>query len=490
MLELRRLTFLKPFIPRRVQIYIRRALVNWKLPANRQVWPIDPGAAVPPENWKGWPNGKQFALVLTHDVDTSRGISNCLDLAKKEELLGFRSSFNFVAEDYQIPNGLLDDLSSRGFEIGQHGIHHTDPFRTKEYFREQAAKINQYLKKWNAVGFRGPSMYRNLDWIRDLNIVYDSSTFDTDPFEPQPQGMSTIFPFWVPGSNDGQRGYVELPYTLPQDFLLFVIMNEQGIDIWKTKLDWIAEHGGMALFITHPDYMQFNNRKPGTEEYPARHYEDFLKYVRERHGSTYWHALPKEVSGFWAHHHANPQSRARAPIRVCMVAYSFYEQDNRVMRYAEALAKRGDSVDVIALRKEGFPEYENIRGVNVRRIQTRKINKKGRVSYLLKLIRFLFNSSIALTGRHLKIPYDLIHVHNVPDFEVFAAAFTKLKGAKIILDIHDILPEFYASKFNQSKSGLLFKSLVLLERFSARFADHVIISNHLWEKTLLSRSVE
>ena len=82
----------------------------------------------------------------------------------------------------------------------------------------------------------------------------------------------------------------------------------------------------------------------------------------------------------------------------------------------------------------------------------------------MKLIRFLFNSSIFLTGRHIKIPYDLIHVHSVPDFEVFAAAFTKLKGAKIILDIHDIVPEFYASKFNQSKNSMLFKALALLER--------------------------
>jgi glycosyltransferase involved in cell wall biosynthesis len=78
----------------------------------------------------------------------------------------------------------------------------------------------------------------------------------------------------------------------------------------------------------------------------------------------------------------------------------------------------------------------------------------------------------------------------VPDFEVFATIFAKLKGTKIILDIHDIVPEFYASKFNESKNSILFNALALLERLSIKFSDHVIISNHLWEKTLLARSVE
>ena len=173
-----------------------------------------------------------------------------------------------------------------------------------------------------------------------------------------------------------------------------------------------------------------------------------------------------------------------------MLVYSFYESDNRVMRYAEALVKRGDSVDVIALGKEGTPRYEEIRGVKVYRIQKRMIDEKGKISYLLKLIAFLFNSLIFLTNRHLKNPYDLIHVHSVPDFEVFATIFPKLQGAKIILDIHDIVPEFYASKFHENEKSILFKALVMMERLSSKYADHVIISNHLWEKTILSRSVE
>ena len=99
-----------------------------------------------------------------------------------------------------------------------------------------------------SVGFRSPSMYHNLELLHHLNIEYDASTFDTDPFEPQPDGMATIFPFWV-SSQDPQKGYVELPYTLPQDFLLFVLLQEKNIDIWKKKLDWIVDHGGMACLM-------------------------------------------------------------------------------------------------------------------------------------------------------------------------------------------------------------------------------------------------
>ena len=298
MVSLRRLSILKPMIPRRLQISIRRAITTWKMPTCRHVWPIDPHSAAAPEGWPGWPEGKKFALVLTHDVDTHRGRDKVDLLSEIEEYIGFRSSFNFVAEDYQIPQELIDKLTSKGFEIGQHGIHHRDPFRSKRHFRKQAVKINHYLKKWNAVGFRGPSMYRNLDWVHDLNIEYDASTFDTDPFEPQPGGMGTIFPFWVPG-NGIQRGYVELPYTIPQDFLLFVIMNQKNTDIWRKKIEWIVANGGIALFITHPDYMNFNTRLD-YEEYPARYYVDFLKNIKSEYEGQYWHVLPRDLARWWA----------------------------------------------------------------------------------------------------------------------------------------------------------------------------------------------
>ena len=110
--------------------------------------------------------------------------------------------------------------------------------------------------------------------------------------------MGTIFPFWV-SSQDPQKGYVELPYTLPQDFLLFILMQEKNIDIWKKKLDWIVDHGGMVLFNAHPNYMNFNTTSH-YEEYPARYYEEFLEYIKSKYEGQYWQPLPREVSRFWA----------------------------------------------------------------------------------------------------------------------------------------------------------------------------------------------
>lgn len=176
--------------------------------------------------------------------------------------------------------------------------------------------------------------------------------------------------------------------------------------------------------------------------------------------------------------------------RVCMLAYTHYEVDNRVMRYAKALVERGDQVDVIALN-DGTrrPRYELLDGVNVYRIQRRLRNEQGKSSYLYRLCNFLFRSSCFLTWKQVQRRYDLVHVHNVPDFLVFSAWYPKITGAKIILDIHDLLPEFFASKFRKSGNSIYVRALHWIERLSARFADHVIISNHLWYEKITSRSI-
>ena len=177
-------------------------------------------------------------------------------------------------------------------------------------------------------------------------------------------------------------------------------------------------------------------------------------------------------------------------MKACMLAYTFYDADNRVRRYAEALARRGDQVDAIALAREGQPAFEIIQGVRVFRIQNRRIGERGPFSYLIKLLLFFVRSAWFITAQHLRDPYQLIHVHSVPDFEVFATLIPRLSGARVILDIHDIVPEFYASKFKVSEQSLAFRLLVLVERLSSRYANRVIISNHLWQQKLIGRSVE
>jgi hypothetical protein len=113
---------------------------------------------------------------------------------------------------------------------------------------------------------------------------------------------------------DGATGhrFLELPYTLVQDFTLFVLLGDKNIAVWKQKLDWIAGGGGMALLNSHPDYMSFSNTKTGTEEYPVRYYLEFLDYVNGHHSGRFFHALPSElfkdmdlqvVDGSGAFHH-------------------------------------------------------------------------------------------------------------------------------------------------------------------------------------------
>lgn len=177
-------------------------------------------------------------------------------------------------------------------------------------------------------------------------------------------------------------------------------------------------------------------------------------------------------------------------MRACMVAYAFYETDNRIRRYAETLAKRGDEVEAFVLGREGQPSYELIQGVHVTRIQKRVRDERGPISYLLKILTFFVRSTLILALRHLRKRFDIIHVHSVPDFEVFAAIIPRLLGALVILDIHDIVPEFYASKFKVTERSFIFRLLLLAEKLSAAFSDHVIISNHLWQTKLTERSVQ
>jgi len=171
----------------------------------------------------------------------------------------------------------------------------------------------------------------------------------------------------------------------------------------------------------------------------------------------------------------------------CTIAYTIYENDYRVRRYAEALVERGDSVDAFALAANGGGKKDHVNGVNLFRIQQRKFDEKGPLSYLFRILVFFFKGAFLVTVRHAWRRYKIIHIHNVPDFLVFMAVIPKLFGARIILDIHDILPEFYCQKFGNGIDTLLARSLLLVEKLSVRFADHVIVANDLWRRKILER---
>lgn len=301
---------LKPYLPWRLRIAMRRVLARRLREANRSTWPIDPASATPPAGWQGWPDGKKFALVLTHDVESAPGLEKVRRLAELEQQLGFRSTFNLIPEGpYTVPAELRNWLQEREFEVGVHDLRHDGwLFASQPEFERQAQRINHHLRTWQARGFRSGFMLRNLDWLHQLDVAYDASTFDTDPFEMQSDGAGTIFPFWIhpdrpaedfASSTAGHRGgYMELPYTLPQDSTLFLLLQEKTPEIWLRKLDWIAEQGGMALVNVHPDYLRFDGEPPGARTFPVEHYTTLLEHVRSRYGDTCWHALAGDVASY------------------------------------------------------------------------------------------------------------------------------------------------------------------------------------------------
>jgi hypothetical protein len=305
---------LKPFVPQFLRTAIRRMLAMRLRRQVGDVWPIMPGSERAPENWPGWPGNKKFAFVLTHDVEGEAGLGRCRSLMELERDLGFCSSFNFIPEgSYRVPVELRQELTANGFEVGIHDLKHDGHlFSSRRKFTRRAARINAYAREWGASGFRSGFMLRNLDWLHDLDVQYDASTFDTDPFEPQPQGRHTIFPFWVPNPNGDSiryqrsaiksfsKGYIELPYTLPQDFTLFVLLQEKTPEIWMRKLDWIAQHGGMALVDVHPDYLCFDGASTTSREYPVAHYKSFLEYVSQHYEGAFWNTTPRKVAQFCA----------------------------------------------------------------------------------------------------------------------------------------------------------------------------------------------
>lgn len=486
------------------------------------IWPIMPGSERPPQGWPGWPGGKKFAVVLTHDVESKAGLGKCPFLMQLEADLGFRSSFNFIPEgSYQVPVRLREELTASGFEVGIHDLKHDGHlFASHRGFKRRALRINQYAREWGVSGFRSGFMLRNLDWLHDLDVQYDTSTFDTDPFEPQPDGGHTIFPFWVPRcagngscgdaagpngssvhvqesatSSSSKAGYVELPYTLPQDSTLFLVLRETTPEIWMRKLDWIAKHGGMVLLDVHPDYMSFDGSQQTTTEYPAELYREFLLYLKTRYAGQYWHALPKQVAEHVTQVRCSENGEIVVPKiqrlcgrRAAVLLFSHYPADPRPRRAAEALAGQGASIDLICLRdRNDEPAHETYGNINVTRVRLKR-QRGGKLGYVGQYAAFILASFFYLASRSLTRRYDLVHVHNMPDILVFSAIVPKLLGAKVILDLHDPMPELMQTIFKLSEDSFSVTALKRMEKWSIGFADLVLTVNLACKKIYSSRS--
>jgi glycosyltransferase involved in cell wall biosynthesis len=171
----------------------------------------------------------------------------------------------------------------------------------------------------------------------------------------------------------------------------------------------------------------------------------------------------------------------------CMVGHIYYPNDVRVEREAQALIAKGIEVDLICLRRSNESSQEVVDGVYVYRTPLGRFRSKKFIAQLFEYLAFFTLAVIRLTGLYFKRHYDVIQVHNLPDFLVFVALIPKLNGAKVILDLHDLMPEFYAERSQSSMDSLFVRFICWQESISCRFADHVITVTDLWRNTLINR---
>jgi glycosyltransferase involved in cell wall biosynthesis len=171
-----------------------------------------------------------------------------------------------------------------------------------------------------------------------------------------------------------------------------------------------------------------------------------------------------------------------------MVVHAYYPlMETRVQRQALALADQGIEVDIICLRYDQEEPTSLEEGVRVHRLPVQRHRGKGMFVQLLEYFTFFALAFVRLTSLHLRRHYNVVQVHNLPDFLVFVALVPKLTGAKVILDLHDLMPEFYAERTQQPMTSWGVRVVQWQERISCRFADHVITVTELWRRFLIER---
>ena len=175
-------------------------------------------------------------------------------------------------------------------------------------------------------------------------------------------------------------------------------------------------------------------------------------------------------------------------MKMAMVVHSYYPADVRVRRECDALADRGEKVDLICLQKADEAPQETINNVTVYRLPVKHKRGQGPLAYIVEYLNFFIRAFFCLTRLHLKNKYPIVQVHNMPDFLVFTTLIPKLLGAKIILDMHDITPELFVSLYGISEKSLTFKLLCFAERLSLAYADAVITVNQNIRDLFLSRN--
>lgn len=169
-----------------------------------------------------------------------------------------------------------------------------------------------------------------------------------------------------------------------------------------------------------------------------------------------------------------------------MVVHSYFPSDPRVRKEALALKTAGHDVEVICLRRRVEDSSDEFRGIRVRRMSVSRQRSAGPVGYLIEYVRFFAGAFWALERLG---DLDVVHVHNIPDELVYCAAVQKARGRRVVLDLHDPMPELFVDKYGLSEDGRVHSWLSKLQMSSCNFADHVIVSSEPMRDLLVSRGL-
>jgi peptidoglycan/xylan/chitin deacetylase (PgdA/CDA1 family) len=216
-------------------------------------------------------------VILTHDIDSGEGLINLLErFVPLEEAAGARSISYIVPCAWELDHSLIGDLVARGHRVGVHGYDHSNrtPFAPEDERRRRLDAARQFADRYNAAGYRAPSLLRTRLLLKDLSTryQYDSSIPTSGGLFPVPNnGCATARPFVV-------EGIVELPLTMPRDGSLRFLgySPEEIAQMWVECADTIASSRGVVVLLTHCE-RRFSGH-PGMIEA----YRRFLQFVRDR----------------------------------------------------------------------------------------------------------------------------------------------------------------------------------------------------------------
>lgn len=239
-----------------------------------------------------WPQNKRYAIALTHDIDTEKGMKNINKFSSLEKKYSFTSTWFLVGNYYFLDKVLLGKIKKQGNEIACHGYRHDNKlvYLPREQILFRLEKSLRNLKDFDVRGFRSPSLITSKQLDEELSrfFLYDSSITDTEkfPVDAVVKGCCSVFPFM-------KNNLVKIPITLPMDAtLIFLRYNpNQILKTWINKLEYIKKLGGVGVINTHPEPAFSANREM------LQIYEEFLDYISK--DKTAWITNMEDIANWW-----------------------------------------------------------------------------------------------------------------------------------------------------------------------------------------------